>query len=168
MSKADKRPITRDKLDKGDKGDKGAKAARPDSAAGTVLNQSKTGTFIFRDGSRYEGEYKEMEGGINVRSGMGKYTCGVTRSMYTGSWDQDRMNGKGRLEFASGAFYEGMWKDNQYCGPGTYKWPDGSQFIGEWHENGMNGPGKYCDATGQGWIGSVYKGGPATLAPELV
>ncbi|KAL2918713.1 spermatogenesis [Polyrhizophydium stewartii] len=164
MSKVDKRPITRDKIEKNEKA--GAKGARPDSA-GAQTNQSKTGTYIFKDGSRYEGEYKEIEGGVIVRSGVGKYTCGTTKSVYIGAWELDKMHGKGRLEFASGAFYDGMWKENQYTGPGTYRWPDSSTFVGEWLENGMNGPGKYTDASGQGWIGAIFKGARATLAPEL-
>jgi hypothetical protein len=41
-----------------------------------------------------EGEYKE-ENGVLYRHGQGKYTCGVTQSIYSGSWDMDSMSGKG-------------------------------------------------------------------------
>eukprot|EP00842_Homolaphlyctis_polyrhiza_P005956 jgi/Hompol1/6361/HPOL_004963-RA len=97
MSKNEKRPTTKtDKLDKpgGDR-DKGGKSTRPDSAS--LLSQSKTGTFIFKDGSRYEGEYKEIETNIIVRSGQGRYTCGATKNVYMGAWDTDKMHGKGDL-----------------------------------------------------------------------
>ncbi|EGF81970.1 hypothetical protein BATDEDRAFT_23741 [Batrachochytrium dendrobatidis JAM81] len=157
MSKPDKRPITRqDKVDK-------SHIANKD----VTSTQCKTGVYIFKDGSKYEGEYKEIDGGGIVRNGMGKYSCGTTHGVYNGQWDHDKMNGKGRLDLESGASYEGNWKDNQYMGSGTYRWADGSAFIGEWLENGMNGPGKYVDATGQSWTGSVVKGSVATLSPEL-
>ncbi|KAH6572222.1 hypothetical protein BASA50_002961 [Batrachochytrium salamandrivorans] len=133
----------------------------------TTSTLCKSGTYMFKDGSLYEGEYKEIDGGCIVRSGTGKYTCGTSKSIYTGQWDHDKMDGKGKLEFASGAYYDGSWKDNQYMGEGTYRWSDGTMFSGAWLENGMNGPGKYTDMDGQGWIGSIFKGKMATLAPDL-
>lgn len=34
-------------------------------------------------------------------------------SKYTGEWENDKANGKGRLEHQNGDFYEGDWVDNR-------------------------------------------------------
>ncbi|KAJ3328787.1 hypothetical protein HDU76_009284 [Blyttiomyces sp. JEL0837] len=149
-------------------GDKrGAKSAdsrnkRPESVA---VPASKTGVFVFTDTSRYEGSYKEIDGVGVVRHGQGKQiSAGYT---YTGGWDMDRMNGKGRLEYPSGAVFDGLWKDNEFLGEGTYQWADQSSLHGEWEGTRMTGFGKYTDSTGQGWIGAFYKGSASALTAEI-
>jgi hypothetical protein len=42
-----------------------------------------------------EGEYKETEPNLIVRHGMGKFMDAVSKSVYTGNWDTDKMHGKG-------------------------------------------------------------------------
>ena len=41
-----------------------------------------------------EGEYKD-DGGILMRHGQGKYIDATSNSVYTGTWDGDKMSGKG-------------------------------------------------------------------------
>lgn len=136
-----------------------------------VAESTRCGVFIFKDKSRYDGEYKEIEGVI-YRHGSGKYQTSET--LYSGQWEMDKMTGKGyylmtkgRLEFASGAVFEGNWKDNQFQGAGTYTWSNGSSLIGDWQENCAVGPAKYVDPEGHGWVGMMKRGSKAILAPEL-
>jgi hypothetical protein len=63
----------------------------------------KTGSFVFTDGSKYDGEYKEADG-LVYRHGNGKYTSAYTS--YTGNWDMDKMSGRGKIDFPSGASYD--------------------------------------------------------------
>ncbi|KAI8911741.1 hypothetical protein EDD86DRAFT_188624 [Gorgonomyces haynaldii] len=115
---------------------------------------------------RLEGDYKEFDG-IIYRHGNGKYICKQTGTVYTGQWDQDKMSGKGRLEFPSGAVYDGLWKNNQYQGQGTYTWEDGSYVSGDWIDGCVSGQSKFTDPQGHGWVGQVTKGIKCVLAPEL-
>ncbi|KAI8897629.1 hypothetical protein BC833DRAFT_592995 [Globomyces pollinis-pini] len=128
--------------------------------------ENKTGSFIFPSGSKYDGEYKEVEG-LLIRNGQGVHYCNLTQSTYTGQWENDKMNGKGRIDFASGAHYEGLWKDNQYQGQGVYGWSDGSTLSGEWNEQCVNGSSLYQDADKQIWTGDITKGMATILTPNI-
>ena len=87
-----------------------------------------TGAFAFVDGSRYEGEYLVGVGeGPPVRHGEGKYTNGAEE--YTGQWKNDKMCGKGKYVFASGAVYEGSFDDNKFHGQGRYTWPNSEREV---------------------------------------
>ncbi|KAJ3136532.1 hypothetical protein HK100_001675 [Physocladia obscura] len=125
----------------------------------------KTGVYIFLDLSRYDGAYKELEGGGIVRHGEGKQSS--AEYAYTGTWDMDKMCGKGRLEFFNGAVYDGFWKDNKFMGHGTYTWTNNSSLSGEWDRNRVNGPGKFTDENGQNWIGIFLNGTATGLSADL-
>ncbi|KAI9209099.1 uncharacterized protein BJ171DRAFT_577449 [Polychytrium aggregatum] len=157
-------------MDNSKKREKSAKqsgkgSGRPDS--GSTLPTSKSGVFIFQDGSRYDGEFKELEGAVIVRHGQGTYTCGSTGCKYTGAWEMDKMHGKGKMDYPSGAVYEGMWKENRYSGAGSYYWPDNSQYSGDWENNKMHGPGRYIDKNSECWVGMFFKGTGTSLANEI-
>ena len=123
---------------------------------------SKSGIFIYKDGSIYDGEYKE-EGGI-VKHGLGKYSDFTTKCVYYGNWEKDKMTGKGRLDFPSGAYYEGSWLNNAFQGPGIFSWPDSSSLSGEWENNSISGPVKYISEDIP-WTGSLKKN--CILSPEM-
>ncbi|KAG4097029.1 hypothetical protein H8356DRAFT_1677673 [Neocallimastix lanati (nom. inval.)] len=130
-------------------------------------SEIKTNTFIFPDGSTYEGDYKESENGKIVRSGHGKFVSLANQSTYEGEWVNDEICGKGKIEYANGNSYEGDWLNNQYNGTGTYKWSDGSYYVGEWLENKMNGPGKYYDKNKEVWTGLFIDGKSDSLVNEI-
>lgn len=71
----------------------------------------KSGSFIWTSGSKYDGEYKEVDDVI-YRHGIGTYFCSVTNTTYTGQWDMDKMSGKGKIHFSSDAFYEVLFGIN--------------------------------------------------------
>ena len=131
-----------------------------------------------------EGEYREGDG-IVTRQGQGKYTCGLSGAVYTGNWEADRMNGRGKMELA-GAVYEvsptppveifvaqpltaakGDWKDGKMDGTGKYIWDDKSSYIGDWEAGEPHGNAKFIEHTGRLWVGSVEKGVGRGLAPEI-
>ncbi|KAJ3290789.1 kti12, chromatin associated [Rhizoclosmatium sp. JEL0117] len=142
------------------------KKASGGKAKETEAPPAKVGTYIFPDTSRYEGAYKDAEAGQPImRHGEGKHIC--PDYVYNGNWEMDKMNGRGRLEFTSGAVYDGYWKDNKFMGQGTYSWPDGSQLTAEWERTRVNGPGKFTDKDGQNWIGMFSRGYGASLSAEI-
>ncbi|TPX56933.1 hypothetical protein PhCBS80983_g04190 [Powellomyces hirtus] len=156
---------------------KSASKNRPGSAPNQA-QAKQTGSFIYTDGSRYEGEYTESDNPnassaatalSRQRSGIGTYTCQRSGCVYTGSWVADCMGGgKGRMVYPSGAVYDGMWNQSQYAGQGTYTFPDGSKYEGEWSEGRMHGPGTFVDNKGKKWVGVCQMGIGADLAPEIV
>jgi hypothetical protein len=46
--------------------------------------------------TRIDGDYK-TEGDLIQRHGQGEYHCSTTQNSYIGTWDSDKMNGKGTL-----------------------------------------------------------------------
>jgi len=81
-----------------------------------------------------DGEYRQLPSGTMLRSGFGVHVS-ADGTIYTGNWDNDQMNGVGRVQFASGAVYEGEFVNNCFHGKGQYKWPNGSLFDGNFLDN---------------------------------
>ncbi|KAJ3146165.1 hypothetical protein HDU86_000510 [Geranomyces michiganensis] len=153
---------------------KSASKNRPGSAPPPGAAK-QTGSFIYSDGSRYEGEYTEQENQSSAsttsrqRSGTGTYTCARSGCVYTGSWIADAMGGgKGKIVYPTGASYEGFWHQSKYAGQGVYTFPDGSEYEGEWVDGRMHGAGTFTDAKGKKWVGVCDMGVGADLAPEIV
>ena len=47
--------------------------------------------------------------------------------------------GIGKLHFSDKSIYSGEFKENEINGKGEYKWPDGKTYKGLWRDNKMNG-----------------------------
>ena len=114
-----------------------------------------SGDFLMSDGSKYSGEWKEING-QKVRDGMGTMTSGP--ETYKGQWVGDKMNGEGVYSFASGAVFKGHFKDNVFEGEGEYIFPDGAIYSGQWHNNKMHGQGTYTDKDKIEFRGSFVNG----------
>ncbi|KAE8601387.1 hypothetical protein XENTR_v10013656 [Xenopus tropicalis] len=117
-------------------------------------------SYVFPNGDRYDGECRRTQSELLERNGTGvhKSLCGLT---YSGLWNNDKMNGMGRLEHPSGAVYEGEFTDNMFHGKGTYIFPNGARYIGSFNQNRMEGEGEYVDAHGLQWRGMFhYKAAP--------
>ncbi|BFZ21258.1 hypothetical protein BsWGS_24297 [Bradybaena similaris] len=134
----------------GDKHDK-KKAESEVSAAGSLTSV----VFMFPNGDRYEGECIIADGDSLERSGTGTHIT-ATGIVYQGSWEKDRMNGKGKLTHPSSATYEGDFVNNQFHGQGKYTWPDGSFYEGQFVENRLEGEGTFTDTEGQVWVGTFH------------
>ncbi|KAJ3187945.1 hypothetical protein HDU85_006338 [Gaertneriomyces sp. JEL0708] len=148
---------------------KSANKSRPKSAPAPFAPKLN-GKFIYPDGSRYEGEYKEHDPNISAvaRCGTGTFTCATSGCVYSGSWESDRMEGPGEIVYPSGARYEGQWQNGKYHGNGTYIWANGSRFEGEFREGQMQGRGKFTDISGQGWIGAIENGQGQAMIPLVI
>ncbi|CAG5120362.1 unnamed protein product [Candidula unifasciata] len=141
----------------GEKHEKKKEKATPEENSGCPLAPV---VFMFPNGDRYEGESIVVDGDSVERSGIGTHITS-TGIIYQGSWDKDRMNGKGKLEHPSGASYEGDFLNNMFHGQGKYTWPDGSFYEGQFVENRLEGEGTYTDTEGQVWFGTFhYKTAP--------
>mmetsp|Transcript_14778 Transcript_14778/g.19165 ORF Transcript_14778/g.19165 Transcript_14778/m.19165 type:complete len:111 (-) Transcript_14778:360-692(-) len=99
-------------------------------------NDISSGSFVFVDGSTYDGEYNEVDD-VRLRHGQGTFADGP--DVYSGNWENDVMSGEGKYMFASGAWYNGEFVNGKMEGHGKYKWPDGSSYTGGWRENKMHG-----------------------------
>ncbi|XP_038130441.1 MORN repeat-containing protein 2 [Cyprinodon tularosa] len=76
------------------------------------------------------------------------------------------MQGRGTLQFPSGAQYEGEFKDNMYHGLGKYIFPDGSVYKGCFCNDRLEGEGTFTDAQGLSWTGDFH--GEVALALKLL
>lgn len=72
---------------------------------------------VMEEGSLYIGEWWG-DGGKWERAGRGIQIWSDGK-VYEGLWDNDKMNGYGRLILANGNIYEGCMKDNNREGKGT-------------------------------------------------
>ena len=64
------------------------------------------GTFTYRDGKKYVGE-----------------------------WRDNKRNGQGTITFANGTQYVGEFRDNKLYGQGTLALADGSKYVGEFRDD---------------------------------
>ncbi|CAH1772922.1 unnamed protein product [Owenia fusiformis] len=119
-----------------------------------------TGVYMFPNGDKYNGEYLQIDGGLE-RTGSGTHVT-AEGTCYTGQWENDKMNGQGTLEHPLGATYIGDFKDNMFHGRGKYTWPNGSFYDGNFVENRIEGEeGEFTDTEGQIWTGTFrYKAAP--------
>jgi len=99
--------------------------------------ENGTGTFIYENGDKYEGEWKD-----DKRSGVGIYTFGEGEfegDKYVGEWNNDMTNGHGTYIFGRGEFkgdkYVGEHKDDNFQGQGIYIYADGTVEKGLWENN---------------------------------
>ena len=67
------------------------------------------GTYAWKDGSRYTGEFKES-----------------------------KFHGKGLFTSPDGKMYNGQYKEGKRHGKGMFSFLDGRRYTGEFHENKMS------------------------------
>lgn len=144
--------------------------------------QNGNGVFLFADGARYIGQFKNGE--ING-TGSCYYTDG---SRYQGEWAAAKRNGKGTLVARDGSRQEGEWRNNRFVrtlqmdlvqkgitdksqtgcisgdctnGQGIYIYPSGAVYIGNFEGGEIHGIGVcyYPD-------GSKYQGEWVHRYPE--
>lgn len=113
------------------------------------------GQFSFADNSKYDGEWKEVNG-VKFRDGRGTFTIGPEK--YVGNWAMDSMHGFGEYLFSSGAVYKGDFANNQFHGEGSYLFPDGASYSGQWMNNKMHGNGLYKSSDNTVFEGEFFNG----------
>ena len=93
------------------------------------------GTFIFSDGAKYIGDFKD--GKLNG-SGIFSAPNGLK---YVGEVKDNRYHGYGVLNYPDGTSYEGQFNDGKYEGEGTYIFADGDRYQGQWKNDVRHGAG---------------------------
>lgn len=92
--------------------------------------------FIFSDGDRYEGEWRNDErhgkglmiyAAASDEAGNGRHV----EEKYDGDWVDGKMHGRGVYYYADGSAYDGMWQDGKMHGSGVFIYPNGNRYDGE-------------------------------------
>lgn len=136
--------------------------------------------FIFRGGSKYEGEY--LKNGDKIyRHGKGIYTEALTNldpddcpgiepeevnarinQIFDGTWDMDQFT-EGTITFADGSRYEGKVDEHGNYSEGKYFFADGSIWDGPFKNCKMNGDGVFTDKAGIRWRGVMVDNNCAAM-----
>ena len=90
--------------------------------------------------------YMSGKGTFQFRSG----------TLYSGEWQNNEMDGIGCLNVPEEGTYEGSFIDSQKNGQGTFIWNDGTVYVGAWKNDQMDGRGEYVSSDGVHYSG-VFK-----------
>lgn len=124
--------------------------------SGERINGKKegNGTFVFEDGSIYTGTFDNDN--IN---GQGILTI-PGRGTYEGNFVNGKKSGQGTYKFINGDIYIGNWDNDTMSGYGTYTFSNGDSYTGQFLDNKFHGQGTYKKDgnkyTGK-WINNVYQ-----------
>ncbi|MEH2315413.1 MAG: protein kinase [Nostoc sp.] len=105
-------------------------------------NPSGKGVMIFKNGSRYNGEFKN-----NQRNGCGIFLYPTSKSFYKdyiGQFVNDKFEGLGKIRFKDGNEYRGNFKAGHCEGQGIFKFADGSFKNGIWQNGKLQGSNFSC------------------------
>lgn len=112
------------------------------------------GTFIWEDGSTYVGEFDN-----DYMNGYGKLTI-PGKGTYEGNFIKGKKSGTGTYKFINGDIYTGSWDNDLMSGYGTYTFANGDSYTGQFANNKFHGQGTYQKDgnkyTGN-WINNVYQ-----------
>lgn len=116
------------------------------------------GSFKYKDGSRYDGEWKE-----NRKHGLGVQVWIIPDKKYEGDWEDGKQRGYGTcIESATGKIYHGQWDDDKRHGWGRETWTKsspnyGEVYEGEWEDNKRRGFCSHVAKDGDKYIGEWYQ-----------
>jgi hypothetical protein len=104
------------------------------------------------DGGRYYGSLRD---GKFQGRGRIEWDSGAS---YRGEFANGQYDGRGRFEAANGDIYEGDFEKGEFTGHGTYSAADGARYRGSFVRWRMHGEGRYTDARGQVFEGEFVDG----------
>ena len=64
-------------------------------------------------------------------------------NVFTGSFDNNQLNGLGSFKSADGDLYSGEFRDNQFHGKGRYQSANGDVWSGRFREGSLSGKGQF-------------------------
>lgn len=116
------------------------------------------GKIQYADGSFYEGDVVH-----GIRHGQGKFIFIKNeqdkKAVYTGEWADDKIEGKGIMEYLDGSKYEGRWKNGIKDGIGKFVNTDGNQIEEEWnYGDKTTGSGTFILDDGSEYHGALRDG----------
>jgi hypothetical protein len=92
----------------------------------------------------------------DLKVGYGEmWKNGVT---YKGNWQDDKLDGIGRMDWPSGQVYEGSFARDFRNGEGTMTFPNGDQYVGSWRNGRPHGKGLYQWKSGEVYQGTWHDG----------
>lgn len=92
----------------------------------------------------------------DLKCGYGEmWKNGVT---YKGNWQDDKLDGIGRMDWPSGQVYEGSFARDFRNGEGTMTFPNGDQYVGSWKAGRPHGKGVYQWKSGEVYQGTWHDG----------
>lgn len=107
-----------------------------------------TGRYMFANGDFYDGEFRN-----DKAQGMGVYYHVAEGNVFSGEWSNDKRNGRGTYNFSNGSKYTGIWVDNDIDGKGKFDYACGAFYRGQFKKNLKHGKGVFT------WANlNVYKG----------
>lgn len=112
-----------------------------------ALTCGNAGVLTYKDGRRYEGEYK-----LDKMHGRGVYVW-AEGARYEGEYREDKKNGRGVQTWPSGARYEGEYVDSMQTGYGLMTWADGRRYEGYWVNSKCTGLGVLAHKDGRRYEG---------------
>ena len=104
------------------------------------------GILIFPNGAKYTGYFQN-----NMQNIKGKIYH-ADGDIYEGEWLNDKANGEGKF-IHKGLTYEGQWRNDRQNGHGIERLEDGSYYEGDFVNGKKEGYGKYVWADGSSYIG---------------
>ena len=100
-------------------------------------NKELFGTYYYNDGSIYKGFFENDK--IN---GRGRLLL-IDKYIYEGDFVDELFNGFGKIYSLNNLKYEGNWKNNLQEGYGIEHYPDGSYYSGMFKKGKKHGKGKF-------------------------
>jgi len=110
-------------------------------------NKELFGTYYYNDGSIYKGFFENDK--IN---GRGRLIL-INKYIYEGDFVDELFNGFGKIYSLNNLKYEGNWKNNLQEGYGIEHYPDGSYYSGTFKKGKKHGKGKFVFKNGD-----IYEG----------
>jgi hypothetical protein len=116
----------------------------------------REGTMTFRNGVEFHGTFND-EG--NFKHGkmthLGRYD---KNGWYEGDFVDGMRNGRGQL-YEDGVLFTGTWKDDLMHGKGTMVMPNGTTYDGSWNERQFDGSILYSNGVKRQFVGQLDNDG---------
>ena len=122
----------------------------------------KESKYIINTDLTYVDKYKNQDlyfGQITLEKKFTGYGILYSHNCkFEGYWDNNKLNGQGRLFLSNGDYFEGTFHNNMALFKGIYIHKDGTIFEGEWMNNHPDGEGKETLPDGSSFVGIFCDG----------
>ena len=117
---------------------------------GKFIDNELTGKGIYKNKKiLYIGDFYKF-----IKHGKGELF--TKQFHYRGYFNNNKLNGKGKLEIYDQGIFEGNFRDNEIDGEGIYMWKDGNFYEGEIKDGMLDGKGKLTTKEGIIYEGTFH------------